>query len=198
MKALLQSGDEERIVRFAHASRSRDLYLLAAQFLHACGRWRSDPAVLRSLAGFYTKAKSPQHSAAFQESCAQAALDDGPDFDRAKAALTVCFPFSPPRRLRPSGRHHNSVPTCSRKPRKRHVSATIQLTRLIIQLAKAHTSQWRRAVRRTPLLTNAYFRGMHGSTGICTVTTHCMLRWMTGLRDDLTHARPAGRPPCHA
>lgn len=93
MKALLQSGDEERVTRFAQASRSRELYLLAAQFLQASGRWRGDPAALRTLAAFYAKAKSPQHTAAFHEGCAQAALDDGPDFGRAEAALAVRFRY---------------------------------------------------------------------------------------------------------
>lgn len=85
----MRSGDEERVTRFAQASRSRDLYLLAAQFLQASGRWRADDAALRTLAALYAKAKSPQHMAAFHEGCAQAALDDGPDFDRAEAALAV-------------------------------------------------------------------------------------------------------------
>lgn len=50
MKALLHLGDQERILRFAMASRSQPVYLLAAQWLQASGAWLRDEAALKQVA----------------------------------------------------------------------------------------------------------------------------------------------------
>jgi hypothetical protein len=91
MKALLHSGDRDRIVRFAQASRSREIYLLAAQYLQASGSWLQDEATLKNIVTFLSKAKSPQHLAAFYETCAQAEIDECRDYVRAEAAMQVCI-----------------------------------------------------------------------------------------------------------
>lgn len=89
MRALLQTHDRERVVRFAAASRSPPCYLLAAQFLQASGAWLREPETLAKIRQFYAKAKSPAHTGAFFEACALAELDEGRDYERAAAALQV-------------------------------------------------------------------------------------------------------------
>lgn len=42
MKALLHTGEQDRILRFATASRSPPVYLLAAQWMQASAAWLTD------------------------------------------------------------------------------------------------------------------------------------------------------------
>lgn len=70
MKALLKSGDTERIVFFANVSRQPDIYVLAGNYLQTLD-WRSNPEYVKHIVNFYTKAKSPELLVGFYEACAQ-------------------------------------------------------------------------------------------------------------------------------
>lgn len=70
MKALLKSGDTERIVFFANVSRQPDIYVLAGNYLQALD-WRSNPEYVKHIVNFYTKAKTPELLVGFYEACAQ-------------------------------------------------------------------------------------------------------------------------------
>ena len=70
MKALLKSGDTDRIVFFANVSRQREIYILAGNYLQTLD-WRAHPEFVRSIVGYYTRAKTPELLAGFYEACAQ-------------------------------------------------------------------------------------------------------------------------------
>lgn len=70
MKALLKSGDTERIVFFANVSRQADIYILAGNYLQTLD-WRSNPEYVKHMITFYTKARSPELLVGFYEACAQ-------------------------------------------------------------------------------------------------------------------------------
>ena len=57
MKCLLKSGDTEKIVFFAGVSRTRDIYILAANYLQNLD-WHSDADIVKNIVAFYTKAKA--------------------------------------------------------------------------------------------------------------------------------------------
>ena len=70
MKCLLKSGDTEKIVFFAGVSRTRDIYILAANYLQNLD-WHSDPSIMKNIVSFYTKAKAFESLASFYDMCAQ-------------------------------------------------------------------------------------------------------------------------------
>lgn len=56
MKALLKSGDTEKISFFAGTARQPEIYVLAANYLQSL-EWHSDPAKTKQILSFYAKAK---------------------------------------------------------------------------------------------------------------------------------------------
>ena len=86
MKSLLKSGDTEKIVFFANVSRSADVYVAAANYLQTLA-WHTDPATLKNIIDFYTKAKAYEPLAAFYEACATVEIDEYRQYEKALAAL---------------------------------------------------------------------------------------------------------------
>ncbi|CAM9894799.1 unnamed protein product [Choristocarpus tenellus] len=70
MKCLLKSGDTKSITYYAGVSRSRDIYILAANYLQNLA-WHDDPQVMKAIISFYTKAKAFIHLSEFFDACAQ-------------------------------------------------------------------------------------------------------------------------------
>lgn len=54
MKSLLKSGDTEKIIFFAGVSRSKEIYVLAANYLQTLD-WHSDQDIMKAIIQFYTK-----------------------------------------------------------------------------------------------------------------------------------------------
>ena len=74
MKALLKSGDMERIVFFTNVSRQREHYVMAANWLQQ-QEWRKDPEIMKNIITYYTRAKALDSLAGFYDSCAQVRLN---------------------------------------------------------------------------------------------------------------------------
>ena len=70
MKALLKSGDTEKIVFFAGVSRQKDVYVMAANYLQSLD-WRKDPEIMKNIIQFYTKGRALESLASFYDACAQ-------------------------------------------------------------------------------------------------------------------------------
>lgn len=70
MRALLKSGDTEKIIFFANVSRQKELFIMAANYLQSLD-WRKNPEILKTIIIFYTKGKAPELLAGFYEVCAQ-------------------------------------------------------------------------------------------------------------------------------
>ena len=73
MKALLKSGDTEKIVFFANVSRQREIYVMAGHYLQSLD-WQTDPDIMKNIIGFYTKGRAPDALAGFYDACAQVTL----------------------------------------------------------------------------------------------------------------------------
>lgn len=56
MKALLKTGDTERIIYFANVagSKSKEIFVIAANYLQTVD-WKGNPEIVRAIIGFYTK-----------------------------------------------------------------------------------------------------------------------------------------------
>uniref|UniRef100_A0AAV2LG90 Intraflagellar transport protein 140 n=1 Tax=Knipowitschia caucasica TaxID=637954 RepID=A0AAV2LG90_KNICA len=90
MRALLKSGDTEKIVFFANVCRHKDLFIMAANYLQSLD-WRTDPDILKTIIGFYTKGRAPELLAGFYEACAQVEIDDYQNYEKALDALTEAY-----------------------------------------------------------------------------------------------------------
>ncbi|XP_063235193.1 intraflagellar transport protein 140 homolog [Bacillus rossius redtenbacheri] len=86
MKALLKSGDTEKIVFFANVSRQREIYVMAGNYLQSLD-WKGSPDVLRNIVAFYTKGRAPELLANFYVACAQAEVDVYQNYEKALGAL---------------------------------------------------------------------------------------------------------------
>lgn len=73
MKALLKSGDTEKIIFFANVSRQREIYVMAANYLQSLD-WQNEPALLKHIVNFYTKGKALDLLANFYTACAQVCI----------------------------------------------------------------------------------------------------------------------------
>ncbi|XP_068161175.1 intraflagellar transport protein 140 homolog isoform X2 [Antennarius striatus] len=87
MKALLKSGDTEKIIFFANISRQKELFIMAANYLQSLD-WQNDPEILKTIICFYTKGRAPNLLAGFYEACAQVEIDDYQNYEKALDALT--------------------------------------------------------------------------------------------------------------
>ncbi|XP_053388212.1 LOW QUALITY PROTEIN: intraflagellar transport protein 140 homolog, partial [Mercenaria mercenaria] len=90
MKALLKSGDTEKIIFFAGVSRQKEIYVMAANYLQSLD-WRKDPEVMKNIIGFYTKGRALDALASFYDACAQVEIDEYQNYDKALGALGEAF-----------------------------------------------------------------------------------------------------------
>ncbi|KAK3579473.1 hypothetical protein CHS0354_028282 [Potamilus streckersoni] len=90
MKALLKSGDTEKIVFFAGVSRQKEIYVMAANYLQSLD-WRKDPEIMKNIIGFYTKGRALDSLAAFYDACAQVEIDEYQNYDKALGALGEAY-----------------------------------------------------------------------------------------------------------
>ena len=73
MRALLKSGDTEKIIFFAGVSRTKSIYVMAANYLQSLD-WRKDPEIMKNIISFYTKGRALDSLAGFYAACAQVVL----------------------------------------------------------------------------------------------------------------------------
>ncbi|XP_010134604.1 PREDICTED: intraflagellar transport protein 140 homolog [Buceros rhinoceros silvestris] len=86
MKALLRSGDTDKIVFFARVSRQREIYIMAANYLQSLD-WRKDPEIMKHIISFYTKASALDQLASFYDACAQVQIYEYQNYEKAHGAL---------------------------------------------------------------------------------------------------------------
>eukprot|EP00050_Salpingoeca_kvevrii_P007157 m.294179 g.294179 ORF g.294179 m.294179 type:complete len:1361 (-) comp12942_c0_seq1:503-4585(-) len=87
MRALLKSGDTEKIMYFATKCRDKEIYVMAANYLQSLD-WRRDQEIMKNIIQFYTKGKALDSLASFYDACAQLEIDDYQNYDKALGALT--------------------------------------------------------------------------------------------------------------
>jgi intraflagellar transport protein 140 len=90
MKALLKSGDTEKIIYFANVSRQKEIYVMAGHYLQSL-EWQSDPEIMRNIIGFYTKGRAPEPLAGFYDACAQLEIDEFQNYEKALGALGEAY-----------------------------------------------------------------------------------------------------------
>ncbi|XP_069684990.1 intraflagellar transport protein 140 homolog [Periplaneta americana] len=86
MKALLKSGDTEKIIFFANVSRQHEIYVMAANYLQSLD-WQNQPEILKNIVAFYSKGRAPALLANFYVACAQVEVDVYQNYEKALGAL---------------------------------------------------------------------------------------------------------------
>lgn len=90
MKALMKSGDTQRVIFFANIQKQKETFIMAANYLQSLD-WRKDPEIMKNIINFYTRAKSMESLASFYEACAQVEIDEFQDYDKAMSALAEAY-----------------------------------------------------------------------------------------------------------
>ncbi|KAG7265586.1 hypothetical protein CRUP_020157 [Coryphaenoides rupestris] len=90
MRALLKSGDTEKIVFFAGVSRQKEIYIMAGNYLQSLD-WRKNPDIMKNIIGFYTKGRALDLLAGFYQACAQEEIDDFRNYEKALGALSEAY-----------------------------------------------------------------------------------------------------------
>ncbi|XP_030877771.1 intraflagellar transport protein 140 homolog [Leptonychotes weddellii] len=90
MRALLKSGDTEKIMFFAGVSRQKEIYIMAANYLQSLD-WRKEPEIMKNIISFYTKGRALDLLAGFYDACAQVEIDEYQNYDKAHGALTEAY-----------------------------------------------------------------------------------------------------------
>ncbi|KAG2455575.1 IF140 protein, partial [Polypterus senegalus] len=90
MRALLKSGDTEKIMFFAGVSRQKEIYIMAANYLQSLD-WRKDPDIMKNIISFYTKGRALDLLAGFYDACAQVEIDEYQNYEKALGALTEAY-----------------------------------------------------------------------------------------------------------
>ncbi len=89
MKALLKSGDTDKIIFFANVSRDADIYILAGNYLQTLD-WRNDASIMRNIIAFYQKARAFELLGWFYQACADVEVDEYQNYEKALGALGEC------------------------------------------------------------------------------------------------------------
>ncbi|CAF1379534.1 unnamed protein product [Adineta steineri] len=90
IRALIHSGDVERITIFANVARNREVYLLAADYLKTLD-WKKYPDALQNIMNFYKKARAYEKLAQFYDMCAQIEIEEYRDYTKALEALMEAY-----------------------------------------------------------------------------------------------------------
>jgi len=86
MRALIRSGETDKVILFAQVSRNRELYIMAANYLQT-REWHNDVNLLKQIILFYEKAKGFEQLSQFYASCAHYEIDECREFEKALDAL---------------------------------------------------------------------------------------------------------------
>ncbi|VDP98563.1 unnamed protein product [Trichobilharzia regenti] len=91
MKALLRSGDTEKIIFFANVSKQKEIYIMAANYLQTVNDWRSNMNIIKNIIQFYSRGHALESLASFYEACAQGEIEDGGNYEKATGALSEAY-----------------------------------------------------------------------------------------------------------
>ena len=86
LKCLVLSGDTDKVIYYAQVCRSKEIYILAANYLQTLN-WSAEPSILMAILECYNKAKAYVELCGFYEACASVEVDEFRNYEKALAAL---------------------------------------------------------------------------------------------------------------
>ncbi|MBW03697.1 Intraflagellar transport protein, partial [Eschrichtius robustus] len=142
MRALLKSGDTEKIVFFAGVSRQKEIYIMAANYLQSLD-WQKDPEIMKSIISFYTKGRALDLLAGFYNACAQVEIDEYQNYDKAHGALTEAYKCLSKAKAR--------IPL-DQEARLAQLQSKMALMKRFMQARRTYTEDPKESVRQCKLL----------------------------------------------
>ncbi|KAM6423733.1 intraflagellar transport protein 140 homolog isoform 2-T2 [Liasis olivaceus] len=142
MRALLKSGDTEKIVFFAGVSRQREIYIMAANYLQSLD-WRKDPEIMKNIISFYTKGRALDLLAGFYDACAQVEVDEYQNYEKALGALTEAYKCLSKAKTRSPVEQENKLALLQSK---------MALVKRFIQARRLYSEDPKEAIRQCELL----------------------------------------------
>ncbi|XP_039102700.1 intraflagellar transport protein 140 homolog [Hyaena hyaena] len=142
MRALLKSGDTEKIVFFAGVSRQKEIYIMAANYLQSLD-WRKEPEIMKNIISFYTKGRALDLLAGFYEACAQVEIDEYQNYDKAHGALTEAYKCLSKAKAKSPLDHETKLAQLQSK---------MTLVKRLIQARRTYAEDPKEAVRQCELL----------------------------------------------
>ncbi|XP_061206742.1 intraflagellar transport protein 140 homolog isoform X2 [Neopsephotus bourkii] len=142
MRALLKSGDTEKIVFFAGVSRQREIYIMAANYLQSLD-WHKDPEIMKNIISFYTKGQALDLLAGFYDACAQVEIDEYQNYEKAQGALTEACKCLSKAKTR-------SLP--EQESKLAHLQSKLTLIKRFINARRVYCEDSKEAVRQCELL----------------------------------------------
>ncbi|XP_019363179.1 PREDICTED: intraflagellar transport protein 140 homolog [Gavialis gangeticus] len=142
MRALLKSGDTEKIVFFAGVSRQREIYIMAANYLQSLD-WRKDPEIMKNIISFYTKGRALDLLAGFYDACAQVEIDEYQNYEKAQGALTEAYKCLSKAKIRSPVEQESKLALLQSK---------MALIKRFIQARRAYSEDPKEAIRQCDLL----------------------------------------------
>ena len=82
MKALIRSGDTEKVIKFANLIKKPQTFILAANYLQTFNPREGDK-MFNMIVQLYTKAKAPEKLGRFYETAAQVEIDEYQEYEKA-------------------------------------------------------------------------------------------------------------------
>ncbi|NXO80980.1 IF140 protein, partial [Sitta europaea] len=142
MRALLKSGDTEKIIFFAGVSRQREIYIMAANYLQSLD-WRKDAKIIANIISFYTKGGALDLLAGFYDACAQVEIDEYQNYEKAHRALTEAYKCLSKAKARSSVEQESKLG---------HLQSRMSLMKRFIHAQRVYPEDPEEAVRQCELL----------------------------------------------
>ncbi|XP_053814088.1 intraflagellar transport protein 140 homolog isoform X4 [Vidua chalybeata] len=142
MRALLKSGDTEKIIFFAGVSRQREIYIMAANYLQSLD-WRKDAKIIANIISFYTKGGALDLLAGFYDACAQVEIDEYQNYEKAHRALTEAYKCLSKAKARSPVEQESKLG---------HLQSRISLMKRFIHAQRVYPEDTEEAVRQCELL----------------------------------------------
>uniref|UniRef100_A0A8C5UFZ0 Intraflagellar transport 140 n=1 Tax=Malurus cyaneus samueli TaxID=2593467 RepID=A0A8C5UFZ0_9PASS len=142
MRALLKSGDTEKIIFFASVCRQREIYIMAANYLQSLD-WCKDPKIIANIINFYTKGGALDRLAGFYDACAQVEIDEYQNYEKAHRALTEAY------KCLSKAKARNPV---EQESKLGHLQSRMSLMKRFIHAQRVYPEDTEEAVRQCELL----------------------------------------------
>ncbi|XP_014745697.1 PREDICTED: intraflagellar transport protein 140 homolog isoform X3 [Sturnus vulgaris] len=142
MRALLKSGDTEKIIFFAGVSRQREIYIMAANYLQSLD-WRKDAKIIANIISFYTKGGALDLLAGFYDACAQVEIDEYRNYEKAHRALTEAYKCLSKAKARSPVEQESKLG---------HLQSRMSLMKQFIHAQRVYSEDAEEAVRQCQLL----------------------------------------------
>ncbi|KRX47854.1 Intraflagellar transport protein -like protein [Trichinella murrelli] len=90
MKALIKSGDVEKVIFFAITARNKELYIIAGNYLQSLN-WKQNGKVVEQIVQFYKKAQAHEQLISFYYIWAQTEIQENGNYEKAVEILRECL-----------------------------------------------------------------------------------------------------------